>query len=197
METKLYKDYSANPRSARPTTPGSTLRALALTLATLTTGLAAGVFYAWSVTVVPGLADLPDASYVASMNAMTGRIANPLFFASFLGAVPFLVLALALHLRPPRRSSGRFWLVASACVLYIVGGFLVTMVVGAPMAYQLTTVDPEAPGRVLAEAREAYEGTWNFWNWVRTLFSTLAFVALLGACLLREERAPQRGSRVR
>jgi uncharacterized membrane protein len=179
----------------RPAALGSTVRALTLALATLTTGLVAGVFYAWSVTVIPGLADLPDASYVASMNAMTERIANPLFFASFLGAVPFLVLALVVHLRRPR--SGRIWLIALACVLYIVGGFLMTMIMSAPMAYQLTSVDPEAPARVLAEARDAYEGPWNFWNGVRTVFSTLAFVALMGACLLREERAPQRGSRVR
>lgn len=191
MEAKPNINYPAEPGGAR-TTPGSTVRALTLALATLTTGLIAGVFYAWSVTVIPGLADLPDASYVASMNAMTQRIANPLFFASFLGSVPFLVLALVVHLRRPR--SGRFRLIALACVLYIVGGFLLTTIVSAPMAYQLTTVDPDASARVLDEARDAYEGPWNFWNWVRTVFSTLAFAALMGACLLREDRGPRGGS---
>jgi uncharacterized membrane protein len=195
MEAKLNKDHPANPGSARPTTLGSTVRALTLALSTLTTGLIAGVFYAWSVSVNLGLADQPDASYVATTNAISNKIENPLFFASFLGAVLFLILALALHLRRPR--SGRFWLVALACVLYIGGGFLLTMFVNAPMSYQLAAVDPDAPARVLAEARDAYEGPWNFWNWVRTVFSTLAFVALIGACLLRGERAPQRGSCVR
>ena len=195
MEAKLNKDHPANPGSARPTTLGSTVRALTLALSTLTTGLIAGVFYAWSVSVNLGLADQPDASYVATTNAITNKIENPLFFASFLGAALFLILALALHLRRPR--SGRFWLVALACVLYIGGGFLLTMFVNAPMSYQLAAVDPDAPARVLAQARDAYEGPWNFWNWVRTVFSTLAFVALIGACLLRGERAWQRGSRVR
>jgi hypothetical protein len=37
-------------------------------------------------------------------------------------------------------------------------------------------------------ARDAYEGPWNFWNGVRTVFSFLAFVVLVGACLLREDR---------
>ena len=78
-------------------------------MATLATGLIAGVFYDWSVSVTLGLADLPDASCVATMNAITERIGNPLFFASFFGAALFLILALALHLRRPR--SGRFWLV--------------------------------------------------------------------------------------
>ncbi len=182
-------------KTTRPTALGSTLRALTLALATLTTGLIAGVFYDWSVSVTLGLATQPDASYVATTSAITERIVeNPLFFASFLGAVPFLILALALHLRRPR--SGRFWLVALACALYIGGGFLVTTFVNAPMSYQLTAVDPDAPARVLAEARDAYEGPWNFWNDVRAVFSTLAFLALVGACLLREEHAPRRGSRV-
>jgi uncharacterized membrane protein len=63
------------------------------------------------------------------------------------------------------------------------------------MNTQLATVDSDAPARVLATAREAYERPWDFWNGVRTVFSVLAFLALVGACLLREERVPRRGSR--
>jgi uncharacterized membrane protein len=182
-------------KTARPTALGSTLRSLTLALATLTTGLIAGVFYAYSVSVNLGLADQPDASYVATMNAITHKIENPLFFASFLGAVLFLILALALHFRRPR--SGRFWLVVLACALYIGGGFLVTMFVNVPMSYQLAAVDPDASARVLAEARDAYEGPWNFWNDVRAVFSTLAFLVLVGACLLREDHGPQLETRPR
>ncbi len=188
MEAKSNERNPVSPEAIRPTSLGSAVRSVALALATFTTGLIAGVFYAWSVTVVPGLAALPDASYVATTSAMTRKIANPLFFASFLGAVPFLILALALHLRRPRL--GRFWLVVLACALYIGGGFLLTMFVNAPMSYQLAAVDPDAPARVLAEARDAYEGPWNFWNDVRAVFSTLAFLALIGACLLRSPRNP-------
>jgi uncharacterized membrane protein len=189
MEAKLNKDRPANPGSARPSTLRSTVRALTLALATLTTGLIAGVFYAYSVSVNLGLAAQPDASYVATMNVITERIENPLFFANFLGAVVFLLAALGLYFRRP--CSGRFWLVALACVLYIGGGFLLTMVVNVPMSYQLAAVDPDAPARVLAEARDAYEGPWNLWNGVRAVFTTLAFVALVGASLLRENLAPQ------
>jgi len=183
-------------KTPRPTALGSVLRALILALATLATGLIAGVFYDWSVSVTLGLADLPDASYVATTSAITEKIVeNPLFFASFLGAVPFLFLALALHVRRPR--SGRFWLIAVASVLYIGGGFLLTMFVNAPMSYQLAAVDPDAPARVLAEARDAYEGPWNFWNDVRAVLSSLAFVALVGACLLREGSGKRPGDRSR
>jgi hypothetical protein len=43
------------------------------------------------------------------------------------------------------------------------------------------TLNPEAPARALPEARNAYEGPWNFWHGVRTAFSTLAFLALICA----------------
>ena len=42
---------------------------------------------------------------------------------------------------------------------------------------------------LVAGARAAYEGPWNFWNGVRTVFSSTAFLALVGACLLREDRS--------
>jgi uncharacterized membrane protein len=188
MELKANEHNPARSEHMRPATLGSTARALTLALATLTTGLVAGLFYAYAVSVNPALAAQPDASYVATENAITEKIENPLFFASFLGAVMFLLAALAAHYsRRPR--TGRFWLIAVASVLYIGGGFLLTMIVNAPMSYQLAAVNPEVPARVLAEARNAYEDPWNFWNGVRTVFTTLAFLALICACLLRDDRA--------
>jgi len=170
----------------RPKTLGSAIRALTLAGATLTTGLVAGVFYAFAVSVNLGLAAQPDASYVATMQAINARIQNPMFFASFFGAALFLLAALAAHI--PRPRSGRFRLVALACVLYIVGGFLLTASVNVPMNEELARVAASASPGELAGARAAYEGPWNFWNGVRTVFSSMAFLALIGACLLREDR---------
>ncbi len=159
------------------------IRAFLLGGAILTTGLVAGVFYAYSVSVDPGLAAQSDASYVATMQEINERIQNPLFFASFFGAVLFPLAALVVHL--PSIRSGRFLLISLACLLYIGGGFLLTAFVNVPMNDQLATIDPGAPARVLSQAREAYEGPWNFWNGVRTVFSTLSFVVLIVASLRR------------
>jgi uncharacterized membrane protein len=73
---------------------------------------------------------------------------------------------------------------ALACVLYIGGGFMVTFLVNVPMNEELARVG-EVDLAALAQVRAGYEGPWNFWNGVRTLFSSLAFVALIGAGLLR------------
>jgi uncharacterized membrane protein len=174
-------------RASRPRIVGSAVRTLTLGLATLATGLAAGVFYAYAVSVNLGLAAQPDASYVATMQAVNARIQNPLFFASFFGAVLFLLATLAAHITRPR--SGRFRLVALTCALYIVGGFLLTAFVNVPMNEELARVAANASPDELAGARAAYEGPWNFWNGVRTVFSSMAFLALIGAYLLREDRS--------
>jgi uncharacterized membrane protein len=173
-----------SPEAIRPTALGSAFRALSLAGATLTTGLIAGVFYAYAVSVNLGLAAQPDATYVATMQAINERIENPLFFASFFGAVLFLLAALVAHFRWPR--SGRFWLVALACILYVGGSFLLTAFVNVPMNEELARSG--ASVSELARARVVYEGPWNFWNGVRAVFSFLAFLALVGTCLLREDR---------
>jgi len=178
----------ARRRALLPTTLRSAVRALTLASATLTTGLVAGVFYAHAVSVNLGLAAQPDTDYVAAMQAINERIQNPLFFLSFFGAALFLLAALAAHYRRLQRSSGRFRLIALACALYIGGGFLLTVFVNVPMNEELAQVSAGASPGELASARAAYEGVWNFWNGVRTVFSILAFLALVGACLLREDR---------
>jgi hypothetical protein len=91
---------AARRKAPLPTTLGSAVRALTLAGATFTTGLLAGVFYAYAVSVNLGLAAQPDAAYVATMQVINERIENPLFFLSFFGAVLFLLAALAAHCSP-------------------------------------------------------------------------------------------------
>ena len=76
MERKSNKENTLSSGTIRPTALGSTVRALTLACATLTTGLVAGVYYAYAVSVNLGLAGQPDASYVATMQAINERIEN-------------------------------------------------------------------------------------------------------------------------
>ncbi len=166
---------------------GSLARLLSLTLAVVTTGLISGFFYAYACSVTLGLALLPDEQYIEAMQAINATVRNGVFAFSFFGAVLSLILASVLH--ATRLRSRRFILVALAAVLYIGGGFMVTFLVNVPMNEELARVggavfaDPAA----LAQVRAEYEGPWNFWNGVRTVFSSLAFVALIGACLSRSD----------
>ncbi len=163
---------------------GTAIRSVALVLAVFATGLIAGFFYAYACSVTLGLALLPDEQYVEAMQAINATVRNGVFAFSFFGAVVFLLLALAVHL--PRLRSRRFLLLAIAAVLYIGGGFMVTFLINVPMNEELARVGEVAP-ETLARVRAEYEGPWNFWNGVRTVFSSLAFLALIGACLSRPD----------
>ena len=179
---------TAVPSGASESVPmariGSVARLLTLTLATLTTGLISGFFYAYACSVTLGHALLADEPYLEAMQAINATVRNGVFAFSFFGAVLAVLLALAVH--APRPRSRRFVLVALAAALYIGGGFLVTFLINVPMNEELARVSVRELGpAALARVREGYEGPWNFWNGVRTAFSTLAFLALIGACLSR------------
>ena len=182
MASRSTSAPNAAPNALPKTAVGSIARLLALIAATLTTGLIGGFFYAYACSVSLGLALLSDERYVAAMQAINATVRNGVFAFSFFGAVLSLLLALALHARTYR--SRRFVLVALACVLYIGGGFMVTLLVNVPMNEELARVGEVAP-TALAQVRAEYEGPWNFWNGVRTMFSSLAFLSLIGACLSR------------
>ena len=106
------------------------LSTVILIITATATALIAGLFYAWSCSVVPGLARLNDAEYLASFQAMNRAILNPVFFASFMGTLVLLPLCTYLHYTP---GSVRFMLLLAASILYAVGVFGVTMAGNVPL----------------------------------------------------------------
>lgn len=163
------------------------LRRLSLALATLTTGLAAGFFYAYACSVTLGLALLPDDRYVAAMQAINATVRNGVFALSFFGALLCLALAFTAHLST--WPSGRAKLSLLALALYGLGGFALTLGVNVPLNQELARVGADASPEVLAQARADYEGPWNLWNAARAVFSTAAFAALIGAWTTEQRSA--------
>jgi hypothetical protein len=80
---------SSQPTATRNAIPlagvGAVARLLTLTLATLTTGLISGFFYAYACSVTLGLALLPDGQYVEAMQAINATVRNGLFAFGFFG----------------------------------------------------------------------------------------------------------------
>lgn len=186
----MSSQSTATPNTIPLAGVGSVARFLTLAGATLTTGLISGFFYAYACSVTLGLALLSEEQYIEAMQAINATVRNGLFAFSFFGAVLSLLVAVAVH--APRLRSRRFILIALAAVLYIGGGFMVTFLVNVPMNEELALVS-DAAHAPLAQVRAEYEGPWNFWNGVRTVFSSLSFLALIGACLSRSDSGSRSG----
>lgn len=150
-----------------------------LILAAFMTALAAGLFYAYSCSVVPGLGKLGDLNYLSAMQSINRAILNPVFFFSFMGAVILLPLSAFMNY-----GTERFWLLAIASAVYIIGVFGVTVGGNVPLNNMLDAANLQSMGiEELAKLRSTFEAKWNSLNLVRTVANITAFVFVLLACL--------------
>jgi uncharacterized membrane protein len=154
-------------------------RDFVLVLATVSVGLMAGVFFAYAVAVMPGLARTDDRTFVGAFQAMDRAIINPLFLIVFVGALAITVVAAAVHLGDESRSAVP-WILAAA-VLYLVV-FVITVRVNVPLNDAIKAAgDPEQIDAVAVRERFS-ESTWVRWNVVRTGLTTAA-LGCLGVAL--------------
>jgi len=158
-----------------------TLELGTLLAATVTMGLMAGVFTEWAHTIMRGLGNTDDRTFVGAFQALDRAIMNPLFMATFLGALVLNGLAVVLYLRDGA-GEARAWLIA-ALVLYAVV-VVITMAVHVPLNDEIKAAGD--PDRIdLVAVRAAFHETrWVAWNVVRAVASTAAFVCLAWALVL-------------
>lgn len=133
--------------------------------AMLGSGIAAGLFFIFSNTIMASFARLPVAQGIAAMQQINVTIINPLFMLVFMGLV---VLSLVLGAKAifGWAEAGSAWLLAGS-VAYLVGCFLVTMVFNVPLNDALAAVDPASAEGAAIWAR--YLNEWLPWNHARTV----------------------------
>jgi uncharacterized membrane protein len=135
----------------------------ALTLvAALGCGLMAGVFFAFSVSVIKALSRLSPAEGIDAMRSINVAIINPVFLGVFVGtaaACVFVMIASILQWQDP----GAVYLVFGGA-LYLVGTFFVTLVFNVPKNNALASVAPADP--TSARIWTDYVSTWTAWNHV-------------------------------
>ncbi|WP_250563055.1 anthrone oxygenase family protein [Sphaerisporangium fuscum] len=146
-----------------------------LWLAMVTMGLMAGLFYAFSVSVMPGLARTDDRTFVFAMQRINQVIENPVFFGTFFGALVFTGAAAFVQYRMGLRDA--MWWTVAALALYIVA-LAITMGVNVPLNNKLAAAGKVDHIHDLAAVRDAFEGVWVTTNGVRALACTLALACL-------------------
>lgn len=151
-----------------------------LTVTATLTALMAGLFYAWSCSVMLGFARLADREFISVMQKTNRAIQNPVFFAAFFGAPIFLVISTVFHYH----QSPRFGFLLAAAIIYLAGTFGVTVFGNVPLNNALDRFDLESAEEAeIAGLRLNFERLWNNLNTIRTVSSTIALVLVVIACL--------------
>ena len=147
---------------------------LATVVAAVANGVMAGLFFAFSTSVMPGLRRLPPVDGMLAMRRINVAILNPLFLLLFVGStvVSLAVLATA----PFADSDTAAWRIAGA-VIYLVGAIGVTAVVNVPLNNALLAVAPDSAEGATLWAR--YLLRWTAFNHVRAAASVLSTVLLV------------------
>jgi uncharacterized membrane protein len=134
----------------------------------------AGLFFAFSVSVMKALARLPSAQGIATMQSINIAIINPVFLAAFFGTATACVLVMIAALLRWDDPGAIYLLIGGA--LYLVGTFLVTLVFNVPKNNALAAI-------VATDARSAilwtdYLSTWTASNHARTAAALAAATSL-------------------
>jgi len=151
------------------------VREAVLIASVLATGLFAGLFYAFSVAVMPGLARGGDRTFVEAMQRINNAILNPWFAVVFAGTPPVLLAAAVLH-APAGQWGPLVWLVAALVLVLLVIG--VTMSVNVPLNNALDDAGPQGSEARATRVRRGFERRWVRWNTLRTALSALALACV-------------------
>ena len=150
----------------------STLNDFLMVAATVASGLSAGVFYTFQVSIVRALAEVDDTTYVATFQSINRTIVNPWFVSVFLGAPVLAGAALALHWGADRS------LVTTIAIglAMQVASVAITVAGNIPLNEALDREGVVA-GAAATAARTAFEGSWSRLHLARTVASVGSFVA--------------------
>jgi len=144
-------------------------------------GVNAAFFYAYSVSVMPGLNATTGESAIAAMQAINRAVRNPVFFVTFFLTPVVTMLAAALARRDGRRAAAK--MLVGAAAVYVLAVMVPTMVVNVPMNEALAGASVEAMAAEPDTIWTDYSGPWTIWNHVRTAASALGLL-FLGVALL-------------
>lgn len=141
----------------------STVETLLL-VATVGSGLVAGLCFAFGSFILGAFNRLEAPQAIRAMQAINTRILRSSAMGVWFGTAMIGIVALAL-------AQERAFVIA-ATVLYGFGAILVTGLGNVPLNEALDRVDPDAPGA--RDAWQRYHVRWGRWNVVRTVACALA-----------------------
>jgi uncharacterized membrane protein len=163
------------------------LRTTVLFGAVILTGLSSGLFFAWSVSVIPGTKLIGDCSYLETMKAINRAILNPMFFTVYFGSVVLLIVASIYEFHSNKVVFG---LLLASAIAYMFGTVLVTGLGNVPLNNQLEVLNiAEMGSSQITQFRNFYESNWNKLHLIRTVFALISFVLAVLALFIQANDA--------
>ncbi|UCH50331.1 MAG: DUF1772 domain-containing protein [Betaproteobacteria bacterium] len=150
----------------------SSMIALALTIAAISAGLMAGVYFAFSGFIMRSFDQLGAAPAADAMNSINEVILRSWFMPLFFGST-LLYAALAIWAIFDADLPGR-WLVFATGLTYVIGMFVCTAAFNVPLNNRLK--DAGRDDNAKAETWTHYFKYWTRWNHLRTICSLAALI---------------------
>lgn len=145
--------------------------------------LSAGLFFAWSVSVILGTKKIGHLTYLETMQSINREILNPLFFIVFFGSLISLMISTYLQLN----NKTIFILVLASTIIYLIGTFGVTAFGNVPLNNKLEALNITKLNLTeIKDFRIYYESAWNHFHHIRTISSIISFILLLTATFIQK-----------
>ena len=154
--------------------------------AVVLTGLSAGLFCAWSVSVIPGTKRVVDLAYLETMQSINRAILNPAFFLIFFGSITLLSISSIYQFNTNKLVFG---LILASSITYLIGTVGVTGLGNVPLNNQLELLKiTETSTDKISAFRKYYESNWNRLHLIRTVFAVLSFLLIVLALFIQTKK---------
>ncbi|MDJ0959703.1 MAG: DUF1772 domain-containing protein [Acidimicrobiia bacterium] len=152
-----------------------------LAAATITMGIAAGVYQLYTFAIMPGLRRTDDRTFVGAFQQIDTAIVGPYLVVFFIGPLALSAVAGALLLDADGAGPA---LIGAAVAMQLIMA-AITLRVNVPLNNDIKAAgDPERIDDIAAVRRRFNEERWVRWNNIRALAATVAFGLLVWASIL-------------
>ena len=145
----------------------SSIITVLLWTAALSSGLIAGVYFAFSGFIMQAFRKINTTQSIAAMNSINEAILRSLFMPLFFGSTLISVLLIIVALVNWDETGSGLTLIAGS--IYFVGMFVCTVLFNVPLNNTLAKTEPDS-----VDAHQVwshYLKTWTNWNHLRTISS--------------------------
>jgi len=161
-----------------------TLLSTTLIAATMTTGIAAGVYLLYSFVIMPGLKQTNDHTFVGAFQQIDKVIVGPFLLVFFFGPIVLTATATALSFGTDEQTALP-WIGAALVLCLAIA--VVTLVVNVPLNNTIDAAGEPDEIADIAGVRERFrESRWVASNNIRVVASTVAPGCLAWALVLHE-----------